>query len=69
MSDQLVCTRCWKWYDGRTLCPTCKVPLVSPDTGRPLPELEAPPGPTAVDGRPAWRPAGEVPAFAGKAFV
>ena len=68
ISDQLVCTKCWKWYDGRTLCPTCRVPLVSPDTGKPLPEVEAPPGPTSLDARPGWRPAGDGPAFAGKAW-
>ena len=69
MPDQLVCTKCWKWYDGRTLCPTCREPLVSPDPGKPLPELEAPPVATPVDASPAWRAGGEVPALAGEAFV
>ena len=41
MPDQLVCTSCWKWYDGRTVCPTCKVPLVSPDTGQAAPRARS----------------------------
>ncbi len=35
MRDQLVCLGCWKWYSGRTDCPTCKTPLVDPETGQP----------------------------------
>jgi len=69
MPDQLVCTKCWKWYDGRTLCPTCKVPLVSPDTGKPLPELEASPAPAPAEAPPAWPAGGEAPAPAAETFV
>ena len=68
--DQLVCTKCWKWYDGRNLCPTCREPLVSPDTGRPLPEVEASPsGVTPADAPPARWAGAEVPPLAGEAFV
>jgi hypothetical protein len=34
MRDQLVCIHCWKWFDGRTTCPTCDQPLVHPQAGR-----------------------------------
>ena len=47
MPDQLVCTRCWKWYDGRTVCPNCKVPLIHPGTGHPVAD------PAAAAGDPA----------------
>ena len=68
MTEQLVCTRCWKWFDGRNLCPTCRVPLVSPETGRPPGEPEAPAGATPADAPPA-RKGGDGPPLAAEAFV
>ncbi len=45
MREQLVCTKCWRWYDERTTCPTCKLPLIHADSGRPVTEIQAPPPP------------------------
>lgn len=44
MPDQLVCIKCWKWWDGRTICPNCKVPLVDPESGLPVAAPGAPAG-------------------------
>ncbi|MGA8014792.1 MAG: hypothetical protein WCB85_02610, partial [Candidatus Dormiibacterota bacterium] len=44
MPDQLVCTGCWRWYDGRTTCPACRRPLVDPVSGSAV----SSPGPAAT---------------------
>src|SRR5487761_1192698 len=54
MDEQLVCINCWKWYDGRTVCPTCKTPLVHPGTGQ-APADSVPPAASAQPAAgPAW---------------
>jgi len=69
--QQLVCITCWKWYTGRTVCPSCKSALVDPETGQPASSGPAtaahPPAPTVrpLPGVPTLGSPGELPPVLG----
>ena len=62
MREKLVCIKCWRWYDDRTTCPTCKTPLIHADSGRPVTEMQAPPPPPPrTRATPTYYPPGVMP--------
>src|ERR1035441_1946193 len=62
MREKLVCIKCWRWYEDRTTCPTCKTPLIHADSGRPVTEMQAPPPPPPrTRATPTYYPHGVMP--------
>ena len=60
---QAVCRNCWTWYaNGQTVCPTCRVPLMSADVGAaPVDSTQTPTADTATGAPPGPAPAPGTP--------